>query len=202
MRRYWIVTTFLVVLCAGVPVVASEALPTLEEQVKDILVRLGKVEAQEERIEALERQVAQLLAMSDVPPEIPAEGVVEMTGAQYRRWIDGEILRVLQLVPEWEAAFESDDVDEVLAALFGILDTAFEFYDAHSRIVTPDPSYEETQSELACYMGLLEPFRDLENATFLEVMSFFIALGEDPEEFFVDCDPEAIEELGELFSIE
>ena len=33
-------------------------------------------------------------------------------------------------------------------------------------------------------------------------MSFFIALGEDPEEFFVDCDPEAIEELGELFSIE
>jgi len=202
MRRYWIVTAFLVVLCAGVPVVASEALPTLEEQVKDILVRLGKVEAQEERIEALERQVAQLLAMSDVPPEIPAEGVVEMTGAQYRRWIDGEILRVLQLVPEWEAAFESDDVDEVLAALFGILDTAFEFYDAHSRIVTPDPSYEETQSELACYMGLLEPFRDLENATFLEVMSFFIALGEDPEEFFVDCDPEAIEELGELFSIE
>ena len=202
MRRYWIVTAFLVVLCAGVPVVASEALPTLEEQVKDILVRLEKVEAQEERIEALERQVAQLLAMSDVPPEIPAEGVVEMTGAQYRRWIDGEILRVLQLVPEWEAAFESDDVDEVLAALFGILDTAFEFYDAHSRIVTPDPSYEETQSELACYMGLLEPFRDLENATFLEVMSFFIALGEDPEKFFVDCDPEAIEELGELFSIE
>ena len=202
MRRYWIVTAFLVVLCAGVPVVASEALPTLEEQVKDIFVRLEKVEAQEERIEALERQVAQLLAMSDVPPEIPAEGVVEMTGAQYRRWIDGEILRILQLVPEWEAAFESDDVDEVLAALFGILDTAFEFYDAHSRIVTPDPSYEETQSELACYMGLLEPFRDLENATFLEVMSFFIALGEDPEEFFVDCDPEAIEELGELFSIE
>ncbi len=202
MRTYWIVTAFLVVLCAGVPVVASEALPTLEEQVKDILVRLEKVEAQEERIEALERQVAQLLAMSDVPPEIPAEGVVEMTGARYRRWIDGEILRILQLVPEWEAAFESDDVDEVLAALFGILDTAFEFYDAHSRIVTPDPSYEETQSELVCYMGLLEPFRDLENATFLEVMSFFIALGEDPEEFFVDCDPEAIEELGELFSIE
>lgn len=166
MRRYWIVTAFLVVLCAGVPVVASEALPTLEEQVKDILGRLEKVEAQEERIEALERQVAQLLAMSDVPPEIPAEGVVDMTGAQYRRWIDGEILRILQLVPEWEAAFESDDVDEVLAALFGILDTAFEFYDAHSRIVTSDPSYEETQSELACYMGLLEPFRDLENATF------------------------------------
>ena len=202
MRKYWIITAILVVLCAAVPVVAQEVLPTLEEQVQDILVRLEKVEAQEERIETLERQVAQLLAMSDVPPEIPAAGAVEMTTEQYKRWVDEEILRILQLVPEWEAAFESDDVDEVFAALFGILDTAFEFYDAHSRIVTPDPTYAETQSELACYMGLLEPFRDLENATFLEVMSFFIALGEDPEAFFVDCDPEALDELGELFSLE
>lgn len=202
MKKYWIVTAILVVLCAAVPVVASEALPALEEQVKDILVRLEKVEAQEERIKTLERQVAQLLAMSDVPPEIPAEGVVEMTGAQYKRWVDEEILRILQLIPEWEAAFESDDVDEVFAALFGILDIAFEFYDAHSRIVTSDPSYAETQSELACYIGLLEPFRDLENATFLEVMSFFIAFGEDPETFFGDCDPEALDELGELFSLE
>lgn len=202
MKKYWIVTAILVVLCAAVPVVASEALPALEEQVKDIIVRLERVEAQEERIETLERQVAQLLAMSDVPPEIPAEGVVEMTAAQYKRWVDEEILRITLLVPEWEAAFESDDVDEIFAALFGIVDTAFGFYDAHSRIVTPDPSYQETQSELACYMGLLEPFRDLKNATFLEVMSFFVALGEDPETFFVDCDPEAFEELGELFSLE
>ena len=202
MKKYWIITAILVVLCAAVPVVAQEVLPTLEEQVQDILVRLEKVEAQERRIETLERQVAQLLAMSDVPPEIPVEGVVEMTAAQYKRWVDEEILRILQLVPEWEAAFESDDVDEVFAALFGMLDTAFEFYDAHSRIATPDPTYAETQSELACYMGLLEPFRDLENATFLEVMSFFIALGEDPETFFVDCDPEALDELGELFSLE
>lgn len=202
MKKYWIVTAILVVLCAAVPVVASEALPALEEQVKDIIVRLERVEAQEERIETLERQVAQLLAMSDVPPEIPAEGVVEMTEAQYKRWVDEEILRIVLLVPEWEAAFESDDVDEVFAALFGIVETAFDFYDAHSRIVTPDPSYQETQSELACYMGLLEPFRDLENATFLEVMSFFVALGEDPETFFADCDPEALDELGELFSLE
>ena len=202
MKKYWIVTAILVVLCAAVPVVASEALPALEDQVKDILVRLEKVEAQEERIETLERQVAQLLAMSDVPPEIPTEGVVEMTEAQYRRWIDEEIIRISLLIPEWGAAIESDDVDEVFAALFGILDTAFEFYDAHSRIVTPDPSYEETQSELACYIGLLEPFRDLENATFLEVMSLLIAFGEDPETFFVDCDPEALDELGELLSLE
>ena len=202
MKKYWIVTAILVVLCAAVPVVASEALPALEEQVKDIIVRLERVEAQEERIETLERQVAQLLAMSDVPPEIPAEGVVEMTEAQYKRWVDEEILRITLLVPEWEAAFESDDVDEIFAALFDIVETAFGFYDAHSRIVTPDPSYQETQSELACYMGLLEPFRDLENATFLEVMSFFIALGEDPETFFADCDPEALDELGELFSLE
>jgi len=30
MRRYWIVTAVLVVLCAAVPVAASEALPALE----------------------------------------------------------------------------------------------------------------------------------------------------------------------------
>ena len=202
MRKYWIITAILVVLCAAVPVVAAEALPTLEEQVKDILVRLEKVEAQEERIEALERQVAKLLALSDEPPEIPSEGVVEMTEGQYRRWFDEEILRISLLVPEWEAALESDDVDIVFSTLFGLLETAFEFYDAHSRIVTPDPSHEETQSELTCYMGLLEPFRDLENATFMEVMSFLIALGEDPEAFFTDCDPEALEEIGELLSIE
>ena len=202
MRKYWIIAAVLVVLCAAVPVVAQEVLPTLEEQVKDILVRLEKVEAQEERIEALERQVAKLLSLSDVPPEIPVEGVVEMTEAQYKRWIDEEIIRISLLVPEWEAALESDDVDKVFSTLFDLLDTGFEFYDTHSRIVTPDPSYAETQSELTCYVGLLEPFRDLENATFMEVMSFFVALGEDPEAFFTDCDPEAIDELGELFSIE
>lgn len=202
MRRYWIVAAVLVVLCAAVPVVAQDALPTLEEQVQNILARLERVEAQEARIEALERQVAQLLALSDVPPEIPSEGEIEMTEAQYRRWIDEEIQRISLLVPEWETAFESDDVDEVFAVLFDLLDTAFGFYDTHSRIVTPAPAYAETQAELSCYMGLLEPFRDLENATFLEVMSFMFALGEDSEAFFVDCDPEAIEELGELLSLE
>ena len=202
MRKYWIITAVLVVLCAAVPVVAQEVLPTLEEQVKDILVRLEKVEVQEERIEALERQVAKLLALSDEPPEIPSEGVVEMTEPQYRRWIDEEIQRVSLLVPEWEAAFESDDVDKVFSGLFDVLGTAFGFYDAHSRIVTPDPSYAETQSELTCYVGLLEPFRDLENATFKEVMSLFVALGEDFDAFFMDCDPDALVEMGELLSIE
>lgn len=202
MRRYWIITAILVVLCAAIPVVASEALPTLEEQVKDILVRLEKVEAQEERIETLERQVAELLALSDVTPETPSEGVVEMTAVQYRDWIAEEILRISLLVPEWEAAFESDDIDEVFSTRFEVLDTAFGFYDAHSRIVTPDPSYEETQSDLTCYMGVLEPFRDLENATIAEIMSFFVVLGEDPDSFFADCDPEALEVLEELFSVE
>ena len=202
MRRYWSITAVLVVLCAAIPVVASEALPTLEEQVKDILVRLEKVEAQEERIETLERQVAELLALSDVTPETPSEGVVEMTAVQYRDWIAEEILRISLLVPEWEAAFESDDIDEVFSTLFDVLDTAFGFYDAHSRIVTPDPSYEETQSDLICYMGVLEPFRDLENATIAEIMTFFVVLGEDPDSFFADCDPEAIEVLEELFSLE
>ena len=202
MRKYWIITAILVVLCAAVPVVASEALPALEEQEKDILVRLEKVEAYEERIEALERQVAKLLSLSDVPPEIPSEGVVEMTEAQYRRWVDEEIHRISLLVPEWEASFESDNVDKIFSTLFDLLDTAFEFYDAHSRIVTPAPSYEETQSELTCYIDQLEPFRDLENAAFMEVMSLLIALGEDPETFFMDCDLEALGELGELLSIE
>ena len=202
MRRYWIITAVLVVVCAAVPVAASEVLPTLEEQVKDILVRLEKVEAQEERIETLERQVAELLALSDVTPETPSEGVVEMTAVQYRDWIAEEILRISLLVPEWEAAFESDDIDEVFSTLFDVLDTAFGFYDAHSRIVTPDPSYEETQSDLTCYMGVLEPFRDLENATIAEIMSFFVVLGEDPDSFFADCDPEALDELEGLFSVE
>ena len=49
MKKYWIITAILVVLCAAVPVVAQEVLPTLEEQVQDILVRLEKVEAQEKR---------------------------------------------------------------------------------------------------------------------------------------------------------
>jgi len=202
MRRYWIITAILVVVCAAIPVAASEALPALEEQVKDILVRLEKVEAQEERIEALERQVATLLSLSDEPPEIPVGGVVEMTAAQYRGWIDGEILRISRLIPAWGAAFESDDVEEVLATLLEVLDTAFGFYDVHSRIVTPDPSYAEIQSELACYMGPLEIFRDLEDATFVEIMAFFGEIDEDPEAFFVDCDPEALDELAELFSLE
>jgi len=202
MKKYWIITAILVVLCAAVPVVAQEVLPTLEEQVQDILVRLEKVEAQEKRIETLERQVAQLLAMSDVPPEIPAEGVIEMTTAQYKRWVDEEILRISLLVPEWEAAFESDDMDIGFAALFDILDTAFGFYDSHSRIVTPDPSYEETQSELSCYMGALEPLRDLRNAPFMELVSAFGIFEEDAEDIFVDCDTEALDELGELFSLE
>ena len=81
-------------------------------------------------------------------------------------------LRISLLVPEWEAALESDDVDIVFSTLFGLLETGFEFYDAHSRIVTPDPSHEETQSELTCYMGLLEPFRDLENATLWRLCPF------------------------------
>ena len=160
MRKYWIITA----IARGS--VRSKFLSSpprrcllWKSQAKDILVRLEKVEAQEERIEALERQVAKLLALSDEPPEIPSEGVVEMTEGQYRRWFDEEILRISLLVPEWEAALESDDVDKIFSTLFGLLDTGFGFYDAHSRIVTPDPSYEETQSELTCYMDLLEPFR-------------------------------------------
>ena len=202
MKKHWIIAIVLVVLCTAVPVAAQEVLPTLEKQVQDILVRLEKVEAQAERIETLERQVAQLLALSDVPPEIPSEGFVEMTGAQYRRWIDEEILRISLLVPEWQAAFEFDDMDLAFNAIFDVVDTAFGFYDSHSRIVTPDPTWAETQSELACYMGALEPLRDLRNATVLELVSALSILEDDIEDQFVGCDPEAFEELEELFSLE
>lgn len=202
MNKHWIISIVLVVLCTAVPVAAQEVLPTLEEQVQDILVRLEKVEAQAERIETLERQVAQLLALSDVPPEIPSEGFVEMTGAQYRRWIDEEILRISLLVPEWQAAFEFDDMDSAFHAIFDILDTAFGFYDSHSRIVTPDPTYAETQSELACYMDALEPLRDLRNATALELVSALSILEDDIEEHYFGCDPEAFEEFETLFSLE
>ena len=110
--------------------------------------------------------------------------------------------KALLLVPAWQEAFEFDDMDLGFNAIFDILDTAFGFYDSHSRIVTPDPTYAETQSELACYMGALEPLRDLRNATALELISALSILEDDIEDQFVDCDPEAFEELEELFSLE
>lgn len=139
-----------------------------------------------------------LIFAYDVPPEIPPEGRVEMTVYQYRRWINEEVQRISVLVPEWDAGLLSEDVDEIFAALLGILDTAFGFYDTHSRIVTHDPSYEETQTNLACYMELLEPFRDLEDATIMDVLTVLTVIGEDFDAYFADCDPESLEELERL----
>ena len=51
-------------------------------------------------------------------------------------------------------------------------------------------------------MGALEPLRDLRNATALELISALSILEDDIEDQFVDCDPEAFEELEELFSLE
>ncbi len=204
MKKHWIIAAILVALCAAVPVVASEALPTLEKQVTDILLRLDKVEAYEERIETLERQVAELLSLSGVPPEFPSEGTVEMTQAQYRRWVDEEFHRISLLIAAWEEDFESDDPTRFLSAMADILDTAFAFYDAHSRIITPDPFYDQDHSDLACYMAPLEPFRDLESASFMEAMNILALISEeDPSKtLFADCDPEALELLGELLSLE
>jgi len=189
----------------------EERLPALEEQVIGIFFRLGKVEAYEKRISALERRIAELedqaaepLPASGAPSEIPSEGVIEMTEAQYKRWFDGELLRIVLLVPEWEAAMESDDAAAIFSAIFDALDTVFGFYDTHSRIVTPHSDYEKIQSNLACYMDPLEPFRDLENTTVADLIPLFIALAssEDSEDFFIDCDPKAFDGLEELLSLE
>ena len=200
MKQHWIITAILVALSAAVPVFASEALPTLEEQVTEILLRLDKVEAYEERIATLERQVAELLSSTGVPPEFPSEGPVEMTQAQYRRWVDEEFHRISNLFATWEAEFESNDQDRIFSAMVDILDTAFAFYDAHSRIITPDPYYEQDQSDFECYMSPLEPFRDLKNASFMEKWDFLFLFveGNFLENVFPECDPEALLEVGEL----
>ncbi len=87
MKKYWTVTALFVVFCAAVPVFASEALPTLEAQVKDILVRLEKVEAYEERIAALERLVAERTSPPMEPVTDPGDDVVVMTEDEYLDWL-------------------------------------------------------------------------------------------------------------------
>lgn len=187
----------------------EERLPALEEQVIDIFFRLGKVEEYEKRIRELERQISELesqvaeqLSAPSAPSEFPSEDVVVMTETEYQEWLAGEILRISFLVPMWELAFDSDDSDKVFDALYDILDTIFGFYDAHSRIVTPDLDHKRIQANLSCYMEPFEPLRDLENATVMEFMVLFGKMSEDPESLFVGCDPKVIDDLNELFSLE
>ncbi|MCY3897429.1 MAG: hypothetical protein OXF54_02050 [Caldilineaceae bacterium] len=164
----------------------------------------ARIDRQDAQIAALQQQVDRLLALSGLPPDFPSEGVVELTEAQYFRWFDDEMLRISNLAEEWEEAFESGSAARFVPSIFAILETTFEFYEAHSRIVTPSAAYEKTQAVLDCFMDPLEPYRDLENASFAEGLSFLAALGssDQPEDFFVDCDMEAFDELVELLSLE
>ena len=162
-----------------------------------------RIDRQDAQIAALQQQVDRLLALSGLPPNFPSEGVVEMTEEQYFRWFDDEMLRISILADEWEAAFESGSGNRIVPSLFAILETAFEFHEAHSRIVTPSPVYEKTQAVLDCFMEPLEPYHDLEELSFAEGLSILAALGSgQPEDFFADCDMEAFDELGELLSLE
>jgi len=163
----------------------------------------ARIDRQDAQIAGLQQQVDRLLALSGLPPNFPSEGVVEMTEEQYFRWFDDEILRISILADEWEAAFESGSGNRIVTSLFAILETTFEFHEAHSRIVTPSPVYEKTQAVLDCFMEPLEPYRDLEKLSFAEGLSILAAFGSgQPEDFFVDCDMEAFDELGELLSLE
>ena len=162
-----------------------------------------RIDRQDAQIAALQQQVDRLLALSGLPPNFPSEGVVEMTEEQYFRWFDDEMLRISILADEWEAALESGTGNRIVPSLFAMLETAFEFHEAHSRIVTPSPVYEKTQAVLDCFMEPLEPYHDLEELSFAEGLSILAALGSgQPEDFFVDCDMEAFDELGELLSLE
>ena len=199
MRKQWIITALLIVLCIAIPVAASEVLPTLEEQVKDILVRLEKVEAYEERIVALEDQVHKLTSNPLEPSTGDVEDVVTMTEIEYSNWLEKEFLRAEARIAELAMRVESNDPNEIFSALFELLDMAFGFYDEHSRIVTTAPAYEQLQSTLSCFMDELEPFRNIQDATVAEAQALMIPMliALDNDNLFQDCDLEALEAFGE-----
>jgi len=176
----------------------EERLPTVEEQLAGVYSRLEKTEQYEQRIRELERQVAELEPqVSERSPD-----VVVMTEAEYQQWLADETVRISFLVPAWELAFESDDPDLVFGTLHDMLETIFEFHDAHSRIVTSDLEYEMIQSNLTCYLKPLDILRDLENTTIVDFMIFLGHLGDDPESVFVGCDLDVLDDLEKLFSVE
>ena len=203
MKKQWIVTALLVVLCAAVPVFASEALPDLEAQVKEILGRLEKVEAYEERIAALERQVAELTSPPLEPVAESAEDVVTMTELEYMNWLEEEMLRAEIRVARLEALFESDDPASIMTAVSELLDLLFDFQDEHSRIVTTAPEYDQIQSILGCFVDELEPLRGIGEKSVGEAIAtltpIFLILMDNPDDLFKDCDLDALDAFGEQF---
>ena len=206
MKKQWIVTAFLVVLCAAVPVFASEELPDLRAQVVDILVRLEKVEAYEERIAALEIQVAELTAPVETEPASGSGEPVSMTEEEYFGWLEQEMVRFEERAAGLEELFESDDPMKTFAGLSEVLDMLFEFHDAHSLIDTPSPVYDDVQPVLSCVVENLEPLRGIEDKSvteaFAALMPLFMVLMENPDDFLVECNLDAIEGIEELFPVE
>ena len=206
MKKQWIVTAFLVVLCAAIPVFASEELPDIRAQVVDILVRLEKVEAYEERIAVLEIQVAELTAPEETEPASGSGEPVSMTEEEYIAWLEQEMVRFEERAAGLEELFESEDPMETFAGLSEVLDMLFEFHDAHSLIDTPSPIYGEIQPVLSCVVENLEPLRGIEDKSvteaFAALMPLFMVLMENPEDFLVECNLDAIEGIEELFPVE
>ena len=203
MKKYWIVTALLVLFCAAVPVLASEALPELEEQVRDILVRLEKVEAYEERIATLESQIATLITPTPEPTIVQSEDALVMSELEYWAWLEKEMLRAGIRIEKIAPLFDSNDPADIIPALAAALEMLFDFHDEHSRIVTTAAEYEEFQSVLDCLVEELEPLRGIEEKTvgeaFAALTPLFMAMMEDPDELFRACDLDELQEFGELF---
>ena len=212
MKKYWIVTALLVVFCATVPVFASDALPDLEAKVKEILVRLEKVETYGERIAALEgqivaleSQIAELTTLTPEPTTIPSEDTVVMSEQEYWTWLGEEATKAEGRIEELEALFESEDPAIAIIALSEMLGMLFEFSDAHSQIETTAPEYDEIQSLLTCVVEEFEPLRDIEDKTVLEAFTtltpWILVLMDNPDNLFKDCDLDAFDfdAFGEQF---
>lgn len=206
MKKQWIVTALLVVLCAAVPVFASEELPDIRAQVVDILVRLEKVEAYEERIAALEILVAELTEQPETEPASGSEEPVSMTEEEYLSWLEQEMLGFEERAAGLEELFESDDPVKTFTGITEVLDMLFEFHDAHSLIDTPSPIYDEIQPVLSCVVESLEPLRGIEDKSvteaFAALMPLFMVLMENPDDFLIECNIDAIDGIEDLIPVE
>ncbi len=206
MKKQWVLTAILVVLCAAVPVFAAEELPDIRAQVVDILVRLEKVEAYEERIAQLEILVAELTEPPETAPATGSGEAVSMTEEEYIVWLEQEMLRFEERAAGLEELFESDDPMKTFAGLSEVLDMLFKFHDAHSLISTPSPVYEEIQPVLSCVVENLEPLRGIEDKSvteaFAALMPLFMVLMDNPDDFLVECNLDAIEGIEDLFPVE
>ena len=166
-------------------------------------MRLEKVEAYEERIAALERQVAELTPPVVEPTAEPSDDVVTMSEIEYLDWLEEEMLRMEIRVAKMDELIESDDPVRIITALAEILEMVFDFHDDHSRIRTTSPIYDEIQPALSCVVNELEPLRNIEDVTVAEALTIlapmFVELMDNPDDFLSECGLDALDALEELF---